>query len=192
MYCRKCKTAIALAVVFWAVLCAMPGVVLAEVLGSTLFANETMLPNPGPHEGTAHVVFSGSGPGLFEELVFVPGDVATVYEATAASDPDFATFAALATNGVSDMLLILGGVNGLGRGGQGKTEQEWFSLGTADFQGAVIEKVTLELQQLEFDDPNALGGITVIYTFFIQIHGQRAVPVEQSTWGAVKAIYGVQ
>ena len=192
MYCRSRRTQTVFAMLFCVVLCLAPSALLAEILGSTLVVGQTDFTNSGPHEGTAHVVFVGSGPGLFEELVFVPSDVSTVYEASSASDPDFDTFVEFATNGVADMLLILGGIEGMGRNGDGKTEQEWFNLSMPDFSGAVIEKITLQLQQLEFVDPNALGGVTVKYTFFIQVHGQVAVPVENSTWGAIKAIYNAQ
>ena len=126
---------------------------------------------------------------LFTENFLDVSDVGQTFVSTAASDPDFATIDSMLTNGFSE---FAGRADESPEGREshwGYIEQITFGLDTTDFEGYQITSVTMRLDALSFTpDLPRPGWTRVEYSVTFTIHGT-TVPVESTSWGAIKSLY---
>jgi hypothetical protein len=143
-----------------------------------------------PHQTRAGATFGLVGypfdPGLFDDTVLTEASLGLVLTATAVNDLDFAGIVATMTNGTEEEMLVF---TTLGNGtiGLRDTEKNLFSLGTDDFAGANIDAITLTIDAISFDTDVDTTHVSVQYS--LRVYEDFLVPVAQSTWGKIKALY---
>jgi hypothetical protein len=90
---------------------------------------------------------------LFNDVALGPTEIPVLYEATAASDPDFETAAALFTNGEPEEFVIeltgaSGGGLGVGTNDCALFHDDYDCVLGVDLQGGSIDRITLEVRRL--------------------------------------------
>ena len=108
---------------------------------------------------------------LFNEAWIDSSSVGSVLVATARSDPDFPAVVDYLTNGIADYVCV-GTCEQISCGGTCTAESRLFGLATPDFEGATIEKVSLQIDSLSFGR-DGRGGQVVLYQFTIKVYGVR-------------------
>ncbi|MCG3177980.1 MAG: hypothetical protein BIFFINMI_00303 [Phycisphaerae bacterium] len=109
--------------------------------------------------------------------VVTTADMGKIFEATAATDPHFATVASLLTNGVDDYVFAFAETrrDGVFDGGIGCGYPEsWGFFGSTrtDFKGATIQRIALSFWDLAFTTPNDVGGTDLELNVLIDVYGE--------------------
>ena len=107
----------------------------------------------------------------------------------------FATLAALLTDGQQQFagigcFLVLG-PSSFGGSNRWDFEQRAFSLPTIDFSGSTITGFSVRLDDLVLGINTDNNSRIVEWTATWTVHGSAPVEVEPSSWGRIKAVYGL-
>jgi hypothetical protein len=138
-------------------------------------------PNPQPDTLLVKLAYT-PGYDIFENEIVTASSVGDVFTATAIGDPDFTNHVAMLTNGVADKVWLRGG-DGL----RSMPEAVLYSLGSNDFAGFTIDKMTLTIDEVTFTNTGPTTYTHIAYT--VRVYGEPALPVGAKTWGAIKALY---
>jgi len=114
--------------------------------------------------GQFSIGYTWSSTMLFERIRITRGDVGRTYVADASTEPDFSTFARVATNGAGNYTEWRFGTDG-GYGGAGNaSEGGLFRLpaGTPDFRGYSLTSLTLRVDEFGIMNRNDFDGLWLV------------------------------
>jgi len=161
--------------VILAALVAFPVGVGADVLGTATFANGSSF------NGTDHRVRPALGYDvgnglklLFDNFWIDSTSVGSVLTATADSDTAFNTVAAYLTNGTDDAICV-GTCEAISCGFWCTGEAQFFGISRPDLGPAVIEQVSLQIDDLTFGRAPR-GDQMVSFKFTVTVEGRRSTP----------------
>jgi len=172
------------------VLALFPVSAFAGLIGTASLVHDISVSPAATQETRVSMTFGLVGypydPSLFDDVVLTEASLHQVITATSMSDPDFDGIVATMTDGVEDVLYFFNTI-GVGSGGFGNSEKNWFSLGTNDFSGMQIGTITLTVDEISFQTANNTTSLHIAYT--VRVYDDEPLPVAMKTWGSVKALY---
>jgi hypothetical protein len=132
---------------------------------------------------------------LFDAAGLAPDDAPVLFEATAASDPDFATATALFTNGEPDEFVIeltgaSGGGLGIGTNDCALFHGDYDCLLGVDLQGGAIDRFTLEVRELSLA-PISPVGTEIVFAVTLQVFGAPEAEGALAGMSAIAALWTV-
>ena len=167
----------------------LPQTTEAEVLATALVSDSWSSSFDHPHRARARFHYLGDTGVIFDDVWLVSSDIGTTLVADASSDTNFAEIVRAMTDGDADLPCV-GTELDAGIKDVCFFEDDLFGLSSADFRGSRIDSITLRVDNLSFVDVQQGDGVSIAWTFTVQVHGEEgAVQTLSSTWGQLKAGY---